>query len=210
MPRYAKKEDKDKEEEREPLAERLLKSRTILLSRPVDDKLVESVAAQLFLMQEDSDKNPVYVYINSPGGSVDSGFAIYDLLTFISPPVVTVCNGICASAAVLIFLGGRRGCRLSLPHSRFLLHQPSTSAQGSASDLEITANEILKLRSRYNQIVAAEAGKTVAQVTEDASRDFWMDPEAAQAYGLVNRVARHREDVLSAAAAVTTATGAGG
>ncbi len=171
-----------------PLGERLLESRIILISKGVDDKLVESVSAQIFLMQQADTTLPIKVLINSPGGSADSGFAIFDLLRFVTAPVITIVNGICASAAVMIYLGGDRGSRLSLPNSRFLLHQPSTAAQGTASDLKITAQEIIKLRERYNAIVGEECGKTIKQVTEDASRDFWMSPEEAKSDGLVNKV----------------------
>jgi len=177
-----------KTEEKDFLLQRLIKSRTILLSKAVDDKMVESVAGQLFIMQEDDEKSPIFVYINSPGGAADSGFAIFDLLKFVSPKIITICNGICASAAIMIFLGGAKGFRFSLPNSRFLLHQPSTSAQGSASDLQITANEIIKMRQRYNEIVAKETGKTPQTVTTDSSRDFWLSADEAMKYGLVNKV----------------------
>lgn len=193
-----KDEDKDKDKDKDKdggLSEKLLRSRTILLSRPVDDKLVESIATQLFIMQNESATDPIYVYINSPGGSADSGFALFDLLTFIEPTVVTICSGICASAAVMIYLGGDAGLRVSLPNSRFLLHQPSTQAQGTASDLQITAQEILKLRQRYNEIVARETGKSAKKVTEDSARDFWMDPVEANNYGLVNHIVKSRADL---------------
>jgi len=179
-----KKEEEDNESKSSPLQERLLKSRTILLSKGVDDKMVESTTLQLMIMQEEN-LDPISIYINSPGGSADCGFAIYDLIRFSPAPIRTICSGICASAAILIFLAGDKKKRFSLPNSRFLLHQPSTQAQGTASDLQITAQEIIKLRKRYNEIVSEETGRSVESITEDCSRDFWMAPEEAKDYGLV-------------------------
>ena len=182
------KEEKEEGKEVTPLAERLIKSRSILLSKGVDDKMVESVSTQLLLMEAESTTDPITVYVNSPGGSADCGFAIFDLLRFVEAPIVTVCSGICASAAILIYLAGDRGQRYTLPNSRFLLHQPSTRAQGTASDLQITAQEIVKLRERYNVIVSQEVSRPVDQVTADSMRDFWLTAEEAVEYGLANKV----------------------
>lgn len=197
---YAKKAEKEDDCDKEkdgpiPLAEKLVKSRSILLSKPVDDKMVESVSAQLFIMQEDDAHKPITVYVNSPGGAADCGFAIYDLFRYVQPKVITVCSGICASAAILIFLGGQKGSRYSLPNSRFLLHQPSTQAQGTASDLQITAQEIIKLRSRYNEIVGREIGKSPEQITQDCARDFWLSAEEAQRYGLIDQVIISKDEI---------------
>lgn len=183
-------EDDGKDFSESSLLRRMLKTRSILVSEVVTDKLARRVQSQLILMQQEDEKSPITVYINSPGGSADSGFAIFDALRFFKPPVRTVVNGLCASAAVLIFLAAPRERRFATPNSRFLLHQPSTYVQGSASDLEINAEEILKLRERYNQIVAAETGKSIEQVTRDADRDFWLSAEEARAYGLVGRLVK--------------------
>lgn len=188
------KDQKEDEKGGTPLAERLIKSRSILLSKGVDDKMVESVSTQLLLMESESN-DPITVYVNSPGGSADCGFAIYDLLRYVDSPIITVCSGICASAAILIYLAGEKDKRYSLPNSRFLLHQPSTQAQGTASDLQITAQEIVKLRERYNVIVSEEVGKTVEQVTEDSMRDFWLGAEEAKAYGLVDKVVSKKSEI---------------
>ena len=190
------KEGKKEEEEKSiPYSERLLKSRSILLSKPVDDKMVESVQAQLFIMDAESN-DPITVYVNSPGGSADCGFAIFDLLRYVESPVITVCSGICASAAILIFLASEKGKRYSLPNSRFLLHQPSTQAQGTASDLQITAQEIVKLRERYNEIVSEEVKQSVEKITGDSARDFWLTAQEAEAYGLVSKVIEHKKDAV--------------
>jgi ATP-dependent Clp protease protease subunit len=169
----------------------MLKARSIQVYEQVSDKLARRVMTQLILMQQDDEKSPITVYINSPGGSADSGFAIFDALRFFKPPVRTIVNGLCASAAVLIFLAAPKERRFSTPNGRFLLHQPSTVVQGSASDIEINAEEIVKLRERYNQIVSDETGKTADQITRDADRDFWLSPEQARQYGLVGRIIRN-------------------
>jgi ATP-dependent Clp protease, protease subunit len=170
------------------MLKQMLKARSILISEAVSDKLARRVQSQLILMQMDDEKSPITVYINSPGGSADSGFAIYDALRFFKPPIRTIVNGLCASAAIIIHLAAPKERRFSLPNGRFLIHQPSTYVQGSASDIEISANEILKLRERYNEIVGAECNKTADQVTKDADRDFWLSPEEAKKYGLVSKV----------------------
>ncbi len=184
-------EDEEEKEERGGLFRRLLKTRSILLSEVVTDRMARRVQAQLILMQQDDEKAPITVYINSPGGSADSGFAIYDALRFFKPPVRTVVTGLCASAAVMIYLAAPRERRYSLPNARFLLHQPSTMVLGSASDIKISAEEIVKLRERYNQIVAQETGKSPEQVTQDADRDFWLSPEEASKYGLVGKIVKN-------------------
>jgi ATP-dependent Clp protease protease subunit len=189
-PRLAEEDDKEKDGGDAGMMKRMLKTRSILVFEPVSDKLARRVQSTLLLLQQDDEKSPITVYINSPGGSADSGFAIYDSLRFFKPPVRTVVNGLCASAAVMIYLAAPKERRFSLPNSRFLLHQPSTQAYGSASDIEINAEEIVKLRVRYNEIVGKECGKTMDQVTKDADRDFWLSPEEAQKYGLVGKVVK--------------------
>src|SRR4029453_3967462 len=170
------------------LMRKMLKTRSILVFEQVSDKLARRVQSNLLMLQQEDENAPVTAYINWPGGSADSGFAIYDSLRFFKPPVRTVVNGLCASAAVMIFLAPPKDRRFSMPNSRFLLHQPSTMAYGPASDIEINANEIVKLRVRYNHIAGGECGKSMEQVTDDADRDFWLSPEQAREYGLVGRV----------------------
>ena len=189
--RLADDEDKEKDGAEGGLLKQLLKTRSIQVYEPISDKIARKVHSQLLLMQQMDEKAPITVYVNSPGGAADSGFAIYDALRFFKPPVRTVVNGLCASAAVMVFLAAPKERRFSLPNSRFLLHQPSTFVQGSASDIEISAEEIVKLRVRYNQIVSAETNKTVDQVTKDADRDFWLSPDEAKQYGLVGKVVKN-------------------
>lgn len=195
-PRPFLEQEKEKEErEPESFGKRLLKSRVIMISETITDRLARNVAAQSILMQEESTTLPITIYINSPGGSADSGFAIFDILRFVTPPIRTICTGLCASAAVLIYLAPQKQARFSLPNSRFLLHQPSTSLVGTASDIEINAHEIIKLRERYNTIVAGETGKSADKVTLDADRDFWLTATEAMEYGLVGKIVQSYKEL---------------
>ncbi|MGE3854494.1 MAG: ClpP family protease [Planctomycetota bacterium] len=194
-------EEPDKEDEGkggagdDQLLKLMLKTRTILVSSPVSDKLYQKVVQQLTLLEAQDANAPIHVYVNSPGGSADSGFAIYDAMRFVTCPIVTICNGICASAAVIIFLGGDKDKRVSLPNSRFLLHQPSTAGQGTASDLSITAREIIKIREKYNGIVAEATGKSIDKVTKDSDRDFWLSATEAVEYGLASKVITEKKEL---------------
>lgn len=190
-PRLA--EDDEKEEKEDApggMLKRMLKARALFLSEPITDKTARRIQSSLLLLQQDDDKSAITMYINSPGGHADSGFAIYDFMRFVKPPVRTVVTGMCASAAVLAYLASPKERRFALPNSRFLLHQPSTLVQGSASDVAINAEEIVKLRERYNTIVSQETGKSVEQVTKDADRDFWLSPGQAKEYGLVGKIVK--------------------
>lgn len=178
-----------------PYEKALFDARTLLLSGPVDDKMLKEATVRCLAMEQKDQKKPITVFINSPGGSADAGFAIYDLLRFIKPPVTTVVNGLCASAGILIHLAGDKKRRFCLPESRFMIHQPSTMGRGTASDLDITAKEILKLRDRYNKIIAEACGKQAADVLESARRDFWLDAGQALEYGLVHKVVKKREEL---------------
>src|SRR5437773_9331776 len=155
-PTLADDDEKEKDGGEGGLLKQLLKTRAIQVYEPISDKIARKVHSQLLLMQQQDEKSPITVYVNSPGGAADSGFAIYDALRAFKPPVRTVVNGLCASAAVIIYLAAPKEKRASLPNSRFLLHQPSTYVQGSASDIAISAEEIIKLREQYNGIVAQE------------------------------------------------------
>lgn len=187
--------ENESDREERTLIKRLLHARVIMISEAITDKLARNVATQCILMQESDSTSPITVYINSPGGSADSGFAIYDILRFVTAPVRTICTGLCASAAVLIYLATEKHNRYALLNSRFLLHQPSTSLFGTASDIEISANEIIKLKERYNGIIAHETHKTVEQINKDADRDFWLNATAAQEYGLVGKIIKSYSEI---------------
>lgn len=177
------------------IAMRLLDARTILVAEEVSDKLYQRVATTLLLLERKDSKAPITVLVNSPGGSADSGFAIYDLFRFSSCPIVTVANGVVASAAVTIYLGATEGRRFALPNARFLLHQPSTFTRGQASDIDITAREILKMRQRYNEVVEQHTGKHRSHVERDADRDFWLSSPEAVEYGLANSILQERKQL---------------
>lgn len=178
----------------EGLGLRMLKTRTVLVSGGVDDKLAEKVIAQLLILDADS-HDPIRVMITSQGGHVDSGFAIHDMLRFIESPVVTIGAGWVASIAVPILFGAPRERRFSLPHTRFLLHQPSGGAGGQASDIRIEAEEILKVRERLNRLIADETGQPVERVAKDSDRNFWMDAAQAREYGLVSKVVTRATEI---------------
>ncbi|MCU0863351.1 MAG: ATP-dependent Clp protease proteolytic subunit [Planctomycetes bacterium] len=178
-----------------PYEKALFESRTLLISGPVDDKMLRDATVRILAMEQKDAKKAITVYINSPGGSADAGFAIYDLLRFVKPPINTVVNGLCASAGILIHLATDKKRRFCLSESRFMIHQPSTMGRGTASDLDITAKEILKLRDRYNRIIAETCNKTLEQVTDAARRDFWLDAGQALEYGLVAKVLKKRDDL---------------
>jgi ATP-dependent Clp protease protease subunit len=173
----------------------LLDARVIMCTGPVTDKMAREITTRLLVMEAQDPDKAVTVMINSPGGSADSGFAIYDILRFVATPIRTVVNGLCASAGILIHLAGDKGQRFCLPESRFMIHQPSTVGQGTASDLDITAKEILKLRVRYNKIIADAAGTTPERVVEDAHRDFWLNAAESLEYGIVDRVITRRAEL---------------
>lgn len=171
---------------------RLLKERIIFLGSPIDDDLANLVIAQmLFLEAEDPDKD-ITVYINSPGGIVTSGLAIYDTMQYIRPDIMTVCMGQASSMAALLLAAGTRGKRYALPHSRVLIHQPLGGAQGQATDVDIQAREILRMREELNKVLAYHTGQSIEQIAKDTDRDFFMSGEQAKGYGLVDEVIAKR------------------
>jgi ATP-dependent Clp protease protease subunit len=165
-----------------------LKERIIFLGMPIDDNVASLIVAQmLFLESEDPDKD-INLYINSPGGSIYSGFAIYDTMQYIRADVATICVGMAASAAAFLLAGGAKGKRSTLPNSRIMIHQPWGGAQGTASDIHIQAEEILKMKKRLNEILAFHTGKSVDQIGKDTDRDNYMSPVEAKEYGLVDYI----------------------
>lgn len=178
------------------LTERMLRNRTILLSSEVSPATARRVIEQVLVLEADDPERPITFLINSPGGDVHSGFAIYDCIRFVRPRVRVVCTGLTASIATVILLGAERDDRLSLPNTRFLIHQPlfHTEIFGPASDLEITANEILRTKDRINRLIADETGQPLERVERDTMRDFWMSAEEAVQYGLVARIIARRDE----------------
>ncbi|MBN9358153.1 ATP-dependent Clp endopeptidase proteolytic subunit ClpP [Herbaspirillum sp. WGmk3] len=171
---------------------RLLKERIIFLVGPVNDAMANLIVAQLLFLESENPDKDISLYINSPGGSVSAGMAIFDTMQFIKPQVSTLCTGLAASMGAFLLAAGAKGKRFSLPNSRIMIHQPLGGAQGQASDIEIQAREILYLRERLNTILAEKTGRSVEQISKDTDRDNFMSAEAAAEYGLIDQVLTQR------------------
>jgi len=178
----------------DPVAERLLRARTIIISGEITQQVAASVTGQLLALAAESEED-ITVYLNSQGGHVEAGDTIHDLVRYVRPAVRMVGTGWVASIAALIYVAVPRERRFCLPNTRFLLHQPAGGAGGSASDIEIEAREILRIRDRLNRIVARETGQPLERIEEDTRRNFWLDAASAVRYGLAGRVVEHAEDL---------------
>ena len=179
---------------------RLLKDRILFIGTPVDDAYSNLVIAQLlFLEAEDPDKD-IHLYINSPGGSVTAALAIYDTMQYVKPAIETICMGQAASGAALLLAAGAKGKRFALPHARIMIHQPYGGAQGQASDIQIHAKEILRMRQELDRILASHTGQSLERVEKDSDRDFFMSPEEAREYGLIDEVIHSRIGLAGPAA----------
>ncbi len=172
---------------------RLLKERVIFLVGPIEDHMANLVVAQLLFLESESADKDIHLYINSPGGTVNSGLAIYDTMQFVKPDVNTVCVGQAASMGALILAGGAKDKRMALPHARMMIHQPMGGAQGQASDIDIQAREILRLRERLNEIMVKHTGKSVKTINRDTDRDYFMDTKEALEYGLIDKIIANRQ-----------------
>lgn len=170
------------------LYSRLLRDRIIFLSGAIDDEAANLVVAQLLFLAAEDSKKEIKMYINSPGGSVYAGMAIYDTMKYVKPEVSTICIGLAASMAAFLLAGGEKGKRLSLPNSRILIHQPMGGTQGQASDIKIQAEEILKIRDEMNHILASNTGQDLKIIERDTDRDFYMRADEAKKYGLIDKI----------------------
>ena len=193
-------QDKPNEPENGPrpdegmLFSRMLKSRTVLLSGEINKPLAERVIRSLILLEEES-ADPIRVYIDSPGGDADAGYAIFDMMRFVKPRITMIGMGLVASAAAIIILAAPRERRIGLPNSHYLIHQPMSGSRGVATEIEIHAKEIEKLRARINRLIADETGQPIDKVEKDTDRDYWMNAEEAVSYGLLSRVVRTRDEL---------------
>jgi len=195
-------EGEDEPEEKEtphqngpdPLVGKMLKTRTILLSGEINKELAERTIRQLLLL-EDMGEEPIKIFIDSPGGDADAGYAIFDMIRFVKPPVWTIGMGLVASAAAIILLAAPKEQRIGLPNSHYLIHQPLSGIRGVATDIEIHARELEKLREKINRLISQETGQDFVQVEKDTDRDFWMNAEEAVKYGLISRVVEKRSDL---------------
>ncbi|SKA72803.1 ATP-dependent Clp endopeptidase proteolytic subunit ClpP [Desulfobaculum bizertense] len=175
---------------------RLLKDRIIVLSTPIDDNVASLICAQLLFLESESPEKDIYMYINSPGGSVTAGLAIYDTMKYISSPVSTLCMGQCASMGAFLLSAGEKGKRYSLPNARILIHQPLGGMQGQASDIEIHAAEILRLKQHLNEMLAEHTGQDLKKISHDTDRDYFMSAEEAREYGLIDKILVSRKDII--------------
>lgn len=175
---------------------RLLKDRILFIGTPINDEVANLVVAQLLFLESDDPDKDINIYINSPGGSVTAGLAIYDTMQYIKPDVSTVCMGQAASMGALLFAAGTKGKRYILPNSRVMIHQPLGGAQGQASDLEIQAREILKMRDLLDSILVKHSGKSPKEVRRDCDRDFFMSPDETVAYGLADKVIEKHSETM--------------
>ena len=187
--------EKTNDSANEQLMQKFLNTRQIILSGEVNKELAEKVIRQLLILEADSASKPIYVYIDSPGGDVDAGFAIFDMIRFIKPPVYTIGMGLVASAGALILLAASKNYRLGLPNSHYLIHQPLSGIKGVATDIEIHAKEIEKIRAKINTLIAEETGKNAAEVAKDTDRDYWLSADEAVNYGLILQVIKTRSDL---------------
>ena len=187
--------EKTSDSANDQLMQKFLNTRQIILSGEVNKELAEKVIRQLLILESDSASKPIYVYIDSPGGDVDAGFAIFDMIRFIKPPVYTIGMGLVASAGALILLAAPKNYRLGLPNSHYLIHQPLSGIKGVATDIEIHAKEIEKIRVKINALIAEETGKDVADVAIDTDRDYWLSADEAAVYGLILQVIKTRSDL---------------
>ena len=175
---------------------RLLMDRIVFLGAPINDDVANIIIAQLLFLEADNAERDIYLYINSPGGVVSSGMAIYDTIQFLKAPVNTICMGMAASMGSFLLAAGRPGKRSALPHSRIMIHQPSGGTQGTAADIEIQAREILYLRGKMNELYAKHTGQKLAMIERDMDRDRFMSAEEAKAYGLIDHVIERKADLV--------------
>ncbi|KGF31451.1 Clp protease [Peptoniphilus lacrimalis DNF00528] len=172
---------------------RLLKDRIIFASGEVNDTMADLIVAQLLFLESEDPNKDIQLYINSPGGSVSAGLAIYDTMQYIKPDVSTICIGMAASMGAILLSSGAKGKRFALPNSDIMIHQPSGGTQGMATDIQITAEKILKTRKSLNEILAKNTGQKLEKIERDADRDFWLDANEAKEYGLIDKVIENRE-----------------
>ena len=176
---------------------RLLKERILLLGSEVNDAVASLICAQLLFLESQDPEKEIYLYINSPGGSVTAGMAIYDTMNYITPPIATVCMGRAASMGAFLLSAGQKGMRYALPNSQVMIHQPLGGFQGQATDIDIHAREILRMRETLNGLLAKHTGQPIEKIAQDTERDNFMTAEMAQAYGLVDKVLASRRDLLA-------------
>ena len=187
-PLFDDEEDEKKQKAPEQFSEKFLKTRQIILTGEINKELADSIVRQLLILDSEDEKSPIYMYIDSPGGDVDAGFAIFDMIRFIKAPVYLIGMGLIASAATLVLLAVDKEFRIGLPNSRYLIHQPLGGMRGVATDIEIYAKDMEKIRAKLNKLISEQTGTSLEQVTKDTDRDFWLDSDEAVKYGLISKI----------------------
>ncbi|MEO5928879.1 MAG: ATP-dependent Clp protease proteolytic subunit [Candidatus Kapaibacterium sp.] len=186
---------------------RLLKDRIVMLDSPIDDVLASVVIAQLILLESEDPSKDIIMYINSPGGVVSAGLAIYDTMQYIRPDISTICVGMAASMAQVLLCAGTKGKRMALPNARIMMHQPSGGAQGQSTDMEIALKEMVRMREQLYKIISAHSGQDYEKIQRDADRDFWMSPQDGVEYGLIDRVLYSRKEASKDLPEIPSTTG---
>lgn len=194
-PLFDDEEDEKKQKAPEQFSEKFLKTRQIILTGEINKELADSIVRQLLILDSEDEKSPIYMYIDSPGGDVDAGFAIFDMIRFINAPVYLIGMGLIASAATLVLLAVDKGFRIGLPNSRYLIHQPLGGMRGVATDIEIYAKDMEKIRAKLNSLIAEQTGTSLEQVTKDTERDFWLDSDEAVKYGLISKIISKKSEL---------------
>ena len=194
-PLFDDEEDEKKQKAPEQFSEKFLKTRQIILTGEINKELADSIVRQLLILDSEDEKSPIYMYIDSPGGDVDAGFAIFDMIRFINAPVYLIGMGLIASAATLVLLAVDKEFRIGLPNSRYLINQPLGGMRGVATDIEIYAKDMEKIRAKLNSLIAEQTGTSLEQVTKDTERDFWLDSDEAVKYGLISKIIAKKSEL---------------
>ncbi len=195
VPLFDDEEEEKKQKAPEQFSDKFLKTRQIILTGEINKDLADSIVRQLLILDSEDEKAPIYMYIDSPGGDVDAGFAIFDMIRYVKAPVYLIGMGLIASAATLVLLAVEKEHRLGLPNSRYLIHQPLGGMRGVATDIEIYAKDMEKIRAKLNKLIADETGTPLEQVTKDTERDYWLDSEEAVKYGLISKIIKTRSEL---------------
>lgn len=194
-PLFDDEDEEKKQKAPEQFSDKFLKTRQIILTGEINKELADSIVRQLLILDSEDEKSPIYMYIDSPGGDVDAGFAIFDVIRYVKAPVYLIGMGLIASAATLVLLAVDKDRRFGLPNSRYLIHQPLGGMRGVATDIEIYAKDMEKIRAKLNKIISDQTGTALEQVTKDTDRDYWLDSDEAVKYGLISKIVNTKSDL---------------
>ena len=195
VPLFDDEDEEKKQKAPEQFSDKFLKTRQIILTGEINKELADSIVRQLLILDSEDEEAPIYMYIDSPGGDVDAGFAIFDVIRYVKAPVYLIGMGLIASAATLVLLSVDKDRRFGLPNSRYLIHQPLGGMRGVATDIEIYAKDMEKIRAKLNKIISDQTGTLLEQVTKDTDRDYWLDSDEAVKYGLISKIVASKSDL---------------